>query len=195
MELNKRKYSAKEVSRLLDEQEELYYEKFKEQKNRIDSLIDENKILNATLDEYKQKEKFIESTMVKAQKDAYYETEKAKMQYQLTVEKLRNFYQKWKDYFSYLIEKYPQYSEVKKANEIILRLKNALKISDNTAIVDTVEKEISSKDLERKVFNPKQLVNDYISSTGNNGFNLDEVLNPGELQLEDLCKELGLLDE
>ena len=28
-----------------------------------------------------------------------------------------------------------------------------------------------------------------------NGFNLEEVLNPGELQLEDLCRELGLMED
>ena len=45
------------------------------------------------------------------------------------------------------------------------------------------------------MFNPKKKIVDYIASTGDNGFNLDEVLNPGELQLEDLCKELGLMQE
>ena len=43
-------------------------------------------------------------------------------------------------------------------------------------------------------FDPKSKIRDYIAATGDNGFNLDEVLNPGELQLEDLCKELGLID-
>ena len=43
-------------------------------------------------------------------------------------------------------------------------------------------------------FNPKEIINDYVAATGDNGFDLDEVLNPGELQLEDLCKELGLLE-
>ena len=45
-----------------------------------------------------------------------------------------------------------------------------------------------------KKFNPKAVISDYIVATENNGFNMDEVLNPGELRLEDLCKELGLIE-
>jgi hypothetical protein len=41
---------------------------------------------------------------------------------------------------------------------------------------------------------PKKMISDYISSNSENGFNMDEVLNPGDLELEELCKELGLLD-
>ena len=44
-------------------------------------------------------------------------------------------------------------------------------------------------------FQPKNKIRDYIAATENDGFNMDEVLNPGDLQLEDLCKELGLLEE
>ena len=40
----------------------------------------------------------------------------------------------------------------------------------------------------------KQKIKDYIAATGDNGFNLDDVLNPGELELEELCRELGLID-
>ena len=40
-----------------------------------------------------------------------------------------------------------------------------------------------------------QKINDYIVATSDTEFNLDEVLNPGELDLEDLCKELGLMDK
>ena len=55
--------------------------------------------------------------------------------------------------------------------------------------------EILSKQKER--FNPKKKIDEYIAATteSTNGFNLDDVLNPGELQLEDLCKELGLIEE
>ena len=44
------------------------------------------------------------------------------------------------------------------------------------------------------IFNPKKKIEEYVSSE-TNGFNLEEVLNPGELDLGDLCKELGLTEE
>ena len=48
---------------------------------------------------------------------------------------------------------------------------------------------------EQTTFNPKQKIKDYVVATSDSGFNLDEVLNPGKLELEDLCKELGLIEE
>ena len=57
-------------------------------------------------------------------------------------------------------------------------------------------KEILSKAKNSSVdFNPKAKIDESLAATSDNGFNLDEVLNPGTLHLEDLCKELGLLDE
>ena len=48
---------------------------------------------------------------------------------------------------------------------------------------------------DKMVFNPKSKIADYIVATDGSGFNMDEVLKPGELKLEDLCKELGLMDD
>ena len=45
------------------------------------------------------------------------------------------------------------------------------------------------------MFDPKSKIEAFVAATSDNGFNLNEVLNPGELQLEDLCKELGLIEE
>ena len=44
-----------------------------------------------------------------------------------------------------------------------------------------------------KTFNPKEKIDAFIKAE--NGFDINEVLNPGELDLEDLCKELGLMDK
>ena len=58
---------------------------------------------------------------------------------------------------------------------------------------DLLSQAVKSKEMGE--FNPKKIMDEYIATTGDNGFNLDEVLNPGELHLEDLCKELGLIEE
>ena len=48
---------------------------------------------------------------------------------------------------------------------------------------------------EKEKFNPKQKIKDYIVATSDTGFDMDQVLNPGKLELGDLCKELGLIEE
>ena len=45
-------------------------------------------------------------------------------------------------------------------------------------------------------FDPKAVIGRYVEGEEESGFNLDEVLNPkGELDLEKLCRNLGLMDE
>ena len=71
-----------------------------------------------------------------------------------------------------------------------------LKTGDNRAVIKGFCAEMEkTADEKVKIFNPKQKINEYIAATADNGFNLEEVLNPGTLHLEDLCKELGLLEE
>ena len=61
--------------------------------------------------------------------------------------------------------------------------------------ISSLDNELSKNMIKVGLKVPDKSIQDYIASTGDNGFNLDEVLNPGELKLEDLCKELGLLEE
>ena len=55
--------------------------------------------------------------------------------------------------------------------------------------------ELSDLIEDSKEFNPKSKIQDYIAATGDGTFNMNEVLNPGELELEELCKELGLIEK
>ena len=60
-------------------------------------------------------------------------------------------------------------------------------------VIDTLE-----NDLDNAIgndFNPRKIMDNYVASVSENGFNLQDVLNPGELELEDICKELGLIEE
>ena len=86
---------------------------------------------------------------------------------------------------------------IEKANFMGLKNYESTKLL-NEAIdaIENLEKEFSDNNSKNnKVFAPKEKIQDYIASTSDSGFNLDEVLNPGELELEDLCKELGLMEE
>ena len=68
-------------------------------------------------------------------------------------------------------------------------------VDENKSPKKIVEELDVAIDGKKPKFNPKSKIKDYIASTSDNGFNMDEVLNPGALKLEDICKELGLIEE
>lgn len=195
MEVEKRKYKRKEVEKILDDVSAEHQAVLTKQKDRIAELILENKKL---LDEnlyYKNKEKQLLGVLDETKKQSDKSIEDLRLKYQAEVLALKNFAEKWRGYFEYLTQKYPFYSAVNETVEI----KNLLsKIVDESSLKDKmneVNNKINKSLGDDKFFDPKQKINEYISATSDNGFNIDEVLNPGELELEDLCRELGLIDE
>lgn len=196
MELNKKKYAKKEVELILKDNETLYENKLFEQKARISELIKEVETLRSELEIYKTKQALIDKALIDAESQAKKTLEKTELQYNLTVEKLKNFYAKWNDYFKRLSVKYPLYPAVKEAKDLADYLNVLFKTKNIKSVLDKLDDKVSAKfQNDSKVFNPKTKIEDYIASTSDNGFSLEEVLNPGELQLEDLCKELGLIEE
>ena len=163
-----------------------------EQNNRISELIKENANIRAKEDYINQKEKLILTTLEQAENNAKMLDEKSKLQYSYEMQRLKQFVEKWDAYFNDLQEKYPLYSSVKQAVDIKDKVIKSQEKEARKTILEIDE--ILSKQKER--FNPKKKIDEYIAATtaSANGFNLDDVLNPGELQLEDLCKELGLID-
>ena len=189
MELNKRKYKKKEVSDIIAELKAQYENLIDEQKTKIDEISKENASLKQENEDYKCKEKLIIATLERAEKNAMELDERVKFQYALEVQKLQNFMDKMSDYFDEMQEKYPLYP-ITKQSLLVRDL-----VEKSTDAVDTIKEidEILFK--HGKGFNPKQKIKEYIATTKNSGFNLDDVLNPGELVLEELCKELGLIEE
>lgn len=196
MELSKKKYKAEEVNALLVENSATYAEDISALKERIAELINENKNLSAAVEGYVKKEKLIDSALINAEKTAEAVRKKEEAHYALTVEKLKNFYFRWNSYFKSLYEKYPLYPEVKQAADLTERLREILKSGGDKSVIDKLSTAIPQNPRGKKQsFDPKAKIDEYIAATGDNGFNLEEVLNPGELQLEDICKELGLIEE
>ena len=189
MELNKRKYKKQEVSDIIAELKAQYENLIDEQKTKIDEISKENASLKQENEDYKGKEKLIIATLERAEKNAMELDERVKFQYALEVQKLQNFMDKMSDYFDEMQEKYPLYP-ITKQSLLVRDL-----VEKSTDAVDTIKEidEILFK--HGKGFNPKQKIKEYIATTKNSGFNLDDVLNPGELVLEELCKELGLIEE
>lgn len=197
MELEKRKYKREEVEELLSSCKIRYESELNEYRSRQTELIEDNKKLSAELCVYKEKDKLISETMISAERKAQDLSAVAERKYELEVEKLKDFSRRWKEYFEYVSEKYPYYEAIKDAERVYEKLNALLSVRKSGAVIKGLEKSIGDKAdrLPKKAFDPKSKIDDYIAATGDNGFNLDEVLNPGELKLEDLCKELGLIDE
>ena len=107
------------------------------------------------------------------------------------MERLKKFSKSWNAYFKQLKEKYPMNKTTKKA----VALKEKVDASSKTKSSKKTIKELEKLINEEEKFNPKQKIKDYIVATSDTGFDMEKVLNPGKLELGDLCKELGLIEE
>ena len=193
MDLAKKKYTQKEVIEILKAYKGEYEKELDKKQEIISSLQEQIKQLEKIVEDVNAKKDVIVSTLIRAEQTASDLKEKAELQYKLEIEKIKKFSTRWNGYFNELKEKYPMYAPVKKALEFKGKIDKASAKDNPKGVVNRLELSIP-KEVGGENFNPKRKIRDYIAATGNNGFNLDEVLNPGELQLEDICKELGLLD-
>lgn len=193
MELKKRKYKKKEVESFIKEIDASCDFKIAELNNQIRDLIKENDDLKMQNKVNESREELILATLARAESTAKKLEKNAKLQYELEVERIRKFAQKWDSYFQELKQKYPQNSDVKKA--IGIKEELDLLVSKKTKAKDIIDKMDKAVNAKKKTFDPKKKIDEYISATSESGFNMDEVLNPGALKLEDLCKELGLAEE
>jgi hypothetical protein len=100
----------------------------------------------------------------------------------------------WQDFFVSLKEKYPTYEVVNEIIETKNKIDRILNSDKGIKRVKEIKETLDGKNKPSKVFNPQSKINEYIAATSDSGFNLDEVMNPGDLKLEDLCKELGLIE-
>ena len=197
MELEKKKYKKDEVEKIILSLTLEYEKRLSEQKERLVELDAEVKNLSASLLECKKNENTISQSIKSAQKTAEEILSKANEQYEAELQSLKLFSAKWRNYFLYIAKKYPKYTSVESAKQLFDKLV-ALSFSKESGknVVNKLNAEfdkiINVKDGK---FNPQAKIEDYIVATSDNGFNLDEVLNPGDIKLEDICKELGLLEE
>ena len=194
MELSKKKYVKSEVADIIKELSGTYEEKLSEQKARIAELVRENAEIRTELDRFSAQDKHISDAVKRAETYSNDVKRKTDMQYSLAVEKISAFLNKWDAYFNHLKEKYPMYPVVQNAIKIKDKIRAIIGNKNAETVIYTANAELPDIKTDNS-FNPKEKIADYIAATSDNGFNMDEVLNPGALRLEDLCKELGLLTE
>ncbi len=200
MELDKKKYKKAEVEKMIGEIKEEYSAAILAEKERIAELTAENEKLTAELSFLKSKEDKISSVLSAAEDKAADIKRLGEKKFELEKESLKSFAESWGEYFSYLKEKYPYYSTVKKSAEIYNKLNKYLSSNaKGETIVKGLNKSLSqsikSGDDKNQKFDPMGKINEYVAATSDNGFDLNAVLNPGEIKLEDICKELGLMTE
>ena len=191
MELKKRKYKRKEVGDIINAFEKVHQQRVSEHRNKIAELIEENRRL---IDEnlvYKNNSSLIVSTLERAEKSAKDTTDNIAMHYDLELERLRKFSMRWDRYFKSLRSQYPLYPTIQNSTSLVDKLNNS--IGDSKDIIEQLDKSLS--DIEGQMIDPREKIKDYIAATSDSEFKIEDVLNPGKLELEDLCKELGLMDE
>ena len=202
MELKKKKFKRSEVEELLISLSNEYENKIGELKDRNAELIAEKDNLLGQLNYYKSQEQNIVDTLKNAELSAKKSKMDIESRYFAEIETLKRFSIRWQNYFLNLKEKYPLYPTVQKACELKEKIDILLdKASDKSVVVDIqneIDKAEGVKPLSKNkkvAFSPESKIQQYINATSDNGFNINDVLNPGELHLEDLCKELGLMEE
>ena len=191
MDIKKRKYKQVDVIEIVTACKNEYEQKLADKNDEIYALNEQIRQLNAELLISKEKENAISSAILRAEQLAKELSEKAELQYSLEIERIKKFSTAWNDYFHGLREKYPHYKPVQDALGVIEILNEEAEKSPPKKVIDDIEEFIIE---DKDNFDPKRKIRDYIAATGDNGFNLDDVLNPGELELEVICKELGLMD-
>ncbi len=192
MELEKNKYKKSEVLEITKKLKNEYEEKLKESEERINLLKEESLELKNQLEAYKNRIKLNEESIRSAKLKAEEIEQTATLKYEAEVEYLKNFNSKWRKYFKYLSETYPLYKAKEESEKVVKTLEKVLgkKITD--------KEKISELDLAVSVvadYNGFKENRPMAVGISDNGFNIDEVLNPGELDLEELCKEMGMMED
>ncbi len=195
MDLDKRKYKRDEVIAIVEEVSSSFQETIDKLRSEVGILSEKNQRISGELALIRDREHLIDSALIDAKKQAEEILSKANLQYVAVIESLKKFSENWKNYFKMLSEKYPLYPAVQQAVQIKETLDGILKGKDYAGSIQLLNEKIASANNTNIAFNPKKKIEEYIVATSDSGFNIDEVLNPGELQLEDLCKELGLMED
>ena len=115
-----------------------------------------------------------------------------KEKYQTEIKNLRLFVSSFNEYVSEIVKAYPS-DRTRKAVAVSDALKDILS-REETATYTAKEQVLEAFKIIESVV-PKKDSKQTLYGEGENGFSMDEVLNPkGELDLMSLCKELGVTD-
>ncbi len=194
MELKKRKYKQKEVKEIIDAVSSENANLTSELRAKIQELTIENAKLKAINSKHAEDEKVAHKIIKDAENIALRVRKEAEDYLELTILNMQKLSTSWQQFFDLLLEKYPNYKVVNDAIETKKKIDEILFNDSDKNRAEKIKKVIGDYKGNKAIFDPQSKINEYISATSDSGFNLDEVLNPSDLKLEDLCKELGLIE-
>ena len=194
MDLNKRKYKQREVEEIIRSVSSENASVISDLKARIEELILENERLKANAIKYENDKTIAHKIIKDAEETALKVKKEAENYLELTLLSMKKLSTDWQDFFDSLKEKYPTYEVVNEIVETKNKIDRIISSDKRIKRVKEIKETLDSINKPSKVFNPQSKINEYIAATSDSGFNLDEVMNPGDLKLEDLCKELGLIE-
>ncbi len=116
-------------------------------------------------------------------------TSAAKEQYKVEVDRLNLFTTRFNNFVKEVVNAYPS-DKTRKLALVSEMLKEILTRDETETYTSKDKIEEAYKIIDEMTFKPKGLYGE-----GENGFNMDDVLNPkGELDLMEICKELGVTE-
>ena len=198
-----KKFTQREVEQLIAGIREAYEIKIRQLNYRLEGLTGENRSLRASLAEYKDREGKVGKAIVAAEEKGEEIKEFYRMSAQTEWQTLRLFADKWKALAAQTegilpqgeSEKYARYAE----NLSALLGKEAPFAEAEEFAAQPPEAPAPAAEAEERPaepFDPKAVIQKYVEGEEDSGFNLSDVINPkGKLDLEKLCRNLGLMDE
>jgi len=118
LQLDKKKYTQKEVLAILDAYKTQYENKISELNFLLGELRTENVELKSKVEKIEDKERLILSVLKRAEQTAIDLETQSKLEYDLEFERLKKFSVSWDEYFKKIKEKYPASKTIKKAVKI-----------------------------------------------------------------------------
>lgn len=197
LELDKRKYKRDEVKKILLDVDAENNAVILELKQKLAELSLENQKLKSEIEDFRQKDDNISSALKDAEAFSRAIKENALKKYSIETESLKSFSLRWRNYFELLKEKYPLYNKISESKKLFDEINKLTLNYSGKELIEKTQKVLDESGVPdtSEIFNPRAKIEDYISATSDNGFNLNDVLNPGELDLEELCKELDLIEK
>lgn len=189
----KRKYKRDEVLELINDCNNNYEKQLSLEKEENAALKEQIKRLSSELETYKNRDNLADLTLKNAELKAEEIKNTAELKYKVECERLKSFKERWSKYFGYLAETYPYYKAVSESRELLSALEEVLgKSQESVDVIGELDLVLDRLHIGKNDDIKKHIA---LTTPSDSGFDMDAVLNPGELDLEDLCKELGLMDD
>ncbi len=185
-----KKFTQKETEKLIAGIREAYEIKIRQLNYRLEGLVSENRSLRASLAEYKNREGKVSKAIVAAEEKGEEIKEFYRMSAQTEWQTLKLFADKWRRLAAQMEALHP--SQDARKYSLFAENLSAL-LGHSRAFAPDEEDAVPAGE---EPFDPKAVIEKYVEGEEETGFNLDDVINPkGELDLEKLCRNLGLMED